>query len=335
MTRHLGQEVIIDWSSSFQGSDSPNIQWAAFFSDGEHEVLPVTSGHRITLTYNLYYAEERSSTFPIVSPFYRYLQEALKHSHFMPEGGCLGFDCKRSYVFTTLHDKQLLPSVLKGADYMIFQVAKTLGLNVTIKPAVEGWEHWYLLPEFPKIFSRSHSFDFDPDFHDPTLSMLESTQVSKGTPQQVFTGITWCRPKVTWQEVLDFVSVPVETDATMLEQQMKQSIYDMLQWGNVQTFNYSLKAAGVREQDIPPIIEALKKLQPKYRRVYQPIGAITYRGNDLTEVVHMCYQSAAILVDVPCLHSGSHDMTQLSTAFWSVSTRLETVFWNKATNSYY
>ena len=116
---------------------------------------------------------------------------------------------------------------------------------------------------------------------------------------------------------------------------MKQSIYDVLQWGCVQTFNYSLKAAGVREQDIPLIIEALSKLQPKYRRVYQPIGAITYRGNDLTEDIHMCYQSAVILVDVPSLRSGSRNMTQLCTAFWSVSTRLETVFWNKATSSYY
>ena len=159
VTRHLGQEVIFDWSSSFQGSAavSQNIQWAAFFSDVEHEILPVTSGHRITLTYNLYYSEERPSTFPVVSPFYHYLQEALKNSSFMPEGGCLGFDCKHSYVFSTLNENQLLPSVLKGADYMIFQVAKTLGLNVTIKPAVEGWEHWYLLPEFPKIFGKARA----------------------------------------------------------------------------------------------------------------------------------------------------------------------------------
>ena len=30
------------------------IQWAAFFSDCEHEVLEVTAGERVTLTYNLY-----------------------------------------------------------------------------------------------------------------------------------------------------------------------------------------------------------------------------------------------------------------------------------------
>ena len=53
VTRHKGQEVRFDWSSS---PDNPmkKVSWAAFFSDVEHEVLPVTDGHRLTLTYNLY-----------------------------------------------------------------------------------------------------------------------------------------------------------------------------------------------------------------------------------------------------------------------------------------
>jgi hypothetical protein len=49
--RHRGQEVLFDWSSKKPGS----IQWAAFFSDCEHEVLEAMEGHRITLTYNLYW----------------------------------------------------------------------------------------------------------------------------------------------------------------------------------------------------------------------------------------------------------------------------------------
>ena len=44
VTRHQGRQVTFDWSSSTA------TQWAAFYSDVEHEVLPVTSGHRITLT---------------------------------------------------------------------------------------------------------------------------------------------------------------------------------------------------------------------------------------------------------------------------------------------
>lgn len=40
-----------DWAST---SEQPELQWAAFYSDCEHEVFSVQSGHRITLTYNLY-----------------------------------------------------------------------------------------------------------------------------------------------------------------------------------------------------------------------------------------------------------------------------------------
>ena len=54
VTRHKGEEKVFDWSSSPE--DPLNVVcWAAFFSDVEHEILPVTSGHRLTLTYNLYF----------------------------------------------------------------------------------------------------------------------------------------------------------------------------------------------------------------------------------------------------------------------------------------
>lgn len=49
--RHHGRETVFDWSGE-QGRNT--IQWAAFYSDCEHEVLEVTAGHRLTLTYNLY-----------------------------------------------------------------------------------------------------------------------------------------------------------------------------------------------------------------------------------------------------------------------------------------
>jgi hypothetical protein len=35
----------------------PSIRWIAFYSDCKHEVLPVTAGHRVTLTYELWVAD--------------------------------------------------------------------------------------------------------------------------------------------------------------------------------------------------------------------------------------------------------------------------------------
>jgi hypothetical protein len=50
----LRGEVRHDWGGSglLEGA-AGRLAWAAFFSDCEHEVLPVTSGHRVTLAFNL------------------------------------------------------------------------------------------------------------------------------------------------------------------------------------------------------------------------------------------------------------------------------------------
>ncbi|KZV77942.1 hypothetical protein EXIGLDRAFT_573745, partial [Exidia glandulosa HHB12029] len=49
--RHDGREVIHDASAAAY-TDPNQVSWVAFYSDVEHEVLPVQSGYRITLTYN-------------------------------------------------------------------------------------------------------------------------------------------------------------------------------------------------------------------------------------------------------------------------------------------
>jgi hypothetical protein len=90
--RHDGREVTFDWSK-----DAKHIQWAAFYSDCEHEVLPVTSGYRVTLTYNLYYnnigdkVPDCSNWRASVLPLYQDFSEILQLQDFMPEGLHLKF----------------------------------------------------------------------------------------------------------------------------------------------------------------------------------------------------------------------------------------------------
>ena len=86
MVRHNGREVKFDWSG-----DSDEIQWAAFYSDCEHEVLPVTSGHRVTLTYNLYFGTadpiSQSVNWGCSSLLlYQDFERALKSKEFLPTG---------------------------------------------------------------------------------------------------------------------------------------------------------------------------------------------------------------------------------------------------------
>jgi len=52
--RHQGREERVDFDSAY---DPGEIRWAAFFADCEHEVLPVTSGHRLCLAFNLVLAK--------------------------------------------------------------------------------------------------------------------------------------------------------------------------------------------------------------------------------------------------------------------------------------
>ena len=55
--RHAGRETVFDLACS----DPGEIRFAAFYADCEHEVLPVTSGHRVCLIYNLVQRTGRAS----------------------------------------------------------------------------------------------------------------------------------------------------------------------------------------------------------------------------------------------------------------------------------
>ncbi|KAK0451209.1 uncharacterized protein EV420DRAFT_1561489 [Desarmillaria tabescens] len=89
--------------------EAPVISYVAFYSDTEHEVLPVTSGVRVTLTYNLY-LEDKKPTAPTlvveassnptpVDVLKPALQTLLADKNFLSEGGLLGFGLRHQYPF--------------------------------------------------------------------------------------------------------------------------------------------------------------------------------------------------------------------------------------------
>jgi hypothetical protein len=99
--RHQGHSTTFDWSK-----DNTNIQWAAFYSDCEHEVSQVTSGYRITLTYNLFIRRGlgemvgNSSTLDVAQlPVHKEVSAALTNSAFFPDG-MLDTMAQRSIVLT-------------------------------------------------------------------------------------------------------------------------------------------------------------------------------------------------------------------------------------------
>lgn len=73
--------MTFDWSANQNNFDHHRIRWAAFYSDCEHEVLEVTRGHRLTLTYNLYAvrgAGRLTGVSPTLNPVYLPLFQTLK-----------------------------------------------------------------------------------------------------------------------------------------------------------------------------------------------------------------------------------------------------------------
>ncbi|GAQ79219.1 hypothetical protein KFL_000260355 [Klebsormidium nitens] len=132
--RHGSVTSVIDWSSK-SGSA---IQWVALYSDCEHEVKEVTRNYRVTLTYNLYAdinspkPERPFGTSSDVRhvPLYQTLVDALGQQSFMYDGGRLGFMCQHRYPHTSHAFAERPAPLLKGADAVLFAVAKALGLHV-------------------------------------------------------------------------------------------------------------------------------------------------------------------------------------------------------------
>jgi hypothetical protein len=109
--RHLDTEMHFDWSlvNATSKKDTaiaeyrPPILWAAFYNDCEHEVYEVASGHRVTLTYNLYIyrgqgylAGAAPKLNPTQLPLYTDLKYALATPGFLKRGS---YD--RAYITRT------------------------------------------------------------------------------------------------------------------------------------------------------------------------------------------------------------------------------------------
>lgn len=167
--RHEGQTVNFDWG--MPETARPEIQWAAFYSDCEHEVLEVTSGHRITLTYNLYATSSTGTTQaghglvdPTQLPWYGNLESLFLQEDFMPDGGYLGVHTSHAYPHAS--SAACLPATLKGADMVAWETFRSLGCAVRVRPVVElpayahyGHEDLEPCPAEDLTDTSSESFD--------------------------------------------------------------------------------------------------------------------------------------------------------------------------------
>ncbi|ROW00396.1 hypothetical protein VMCG_07319 [Cytospora schulzeri] len=153
--RHKGKTVAFDWAAPDSNIKNASINWAAFYSDCEHEVLEVIEGHRLTLTYNLYIV--RSNGFlggysPALDPttlpprgLYKTTSDLVHDPKLWKDGGHIGYHCSHIYPHTaTTKLHCMVPDNLKGADMAMYSILRSLILKVSFRPAVpeEGMGHY-------------------------------------------------------------------------------------------------------------------------------------------------------------------------------------------------
>lgn len=147
--RHKGEEWTFDSATITSAQEIPSIAYVAFYSDVEHEVSMVTSGHRVTLTYNLYYDDTTSVTSndwikEDEAALRESLSSLLQNPDVLPRGGYLGFGL--DFMYPTAAETKLkdLINSLKGSDAMIKRVLEQLSLNpkltVIYKASEKGYE---------------------------------------------------------------------------------------------------------------------------------------------------------------------------------------------------
>lgn len=297
VVHHNGQKVEFKWQSASLECQDQAINWAAVFNDAKYEMLPVTSGFCLTLTYKVYngISKERPSVIPPRNPFYQYLENALHTPHFMREGGYLGFSCDYEYInFLYLNDDELMPTLLKGTDYVVYSVAKSLGLNVTIRPVVEGIDHWYVLPKFSDGFGEARKWRECTEDSLIQEALQSEYPWTESHEYKKVSDIIWCKTMSDWQSVFGLTTSPIQVvEATLKE---KVPVFSTFLLQSPQDQSSHLLSAGICSSDIHIILGALKRLKASSNHIV--IGVYTgseMYGKDLCP----CYRAAVLLVEVP------------------------------------
>jgi hypothetical protein len=140
LLRHRGKKWTFDSGKALAAADQPSIGYVAFFSDIEHEVTPVISGHRVTLTYNLYFEDDGDDSasnavseppsLPNKDEFREAFTTLLENPEFLADGGTLAFGLM--HVYPIKKYLKHVYKILKGSDAVVYQSLQALGYEPTL-----------------------------------------------------------------------------------------------------------------------------------------------------------------------------------------------------------
>jgi hypothetical protein len=172
--RHRGQEWGFDSGKALAAEREPSIGYVAFFSDIEHEVAPVISGHRITLTYNLYADDnvprkDVHPTPPNEVAFRNVFKALLENPEFMARGGTLAFGLR--HVYPIENKLEHVYDILKGSDAVVYQSFRALGYEPVLYLYYQDQQRVHnILPNQGVIINKVVDFPSeDGDYRDNLL----------------------------------------------------------------------------------------------------------------------------------------------------------------------
>ncbi|KAI0347442.1 hypothetical protein BDW22DRAFT_1322352 [Trametopsis cervina] len=148
---HQDRTFVFDSAAAVAKSPPSSVAFTAFYSDINHEVTPVTSGYRVTLTYNLFFLDVAPAmSIPFVSPqedAMRAAIDALLHEdEFLPKGGYIGFALRHEYALQPMQKTSTLERFLKGSDAVLAKASQSLGLQTKVWMAFTDqngpWGQW-------------------------------------------------------------------------------------------------------------------------------------------------------------------------------------------------
>ncbi|KAK7687696.1 hypothetical protein QCA50_008912 [Cerrena zonata] len=146
--RDKTKEWTIDAASEMKSMTGPCITYIAFYGDVEHEVLPITAGYRVTITYNLYFDSKPIPPYSKISDdSFQQLrvafEEMLADPHILPDGGYLGFGLRRQYGLSHTTKLDALGDNLKGGDALLMQVCRDLSLDASLRVLYPSYGSYY------------------------------------------------------------------------------------------------------------------------------------------------------------------------------------------------
>jgi hypothetical protein len=131
VVRHQGKEKRFTYSQLVnRQQQQQQFAWVAFYTDCEHEILPVTSGHRVTMTFNIFFDDNVKPSPPgsdteLAIRFRQEMVDLLSDESFQQKFKTVGILLQHKYSQATLSS----PSKLKGRDLLIYQVMSSGILN--------------------------------------------------------------------------------------------------------------------------------------------------------------------------------------------------------------